>query len=612
MLLNKFKCTAAIHLAVGIFGTLGVAFVQPFPDVQAQSAETTSQGAKSKGGPANRTAVMVQDFEKANVLPTVWVVNIPNENASVRLSAGHSHDGKQSLKLRYHFLGAGQFQYLGVPNKVKIQAPVHTLHFWLRGDNSKCSYGVQLSDSSGETHQYSKNTGQCGLIDFAGWREVVIDLDSPHETWGGDKNGKTDYPLTGITFTVGQPTDQGRPSAAEGDLYFDALGVDSEKSAVETLGAQVAVLAPGYGSDVRGDTRVNVAAPGFKSLTVKCWKGSGAFGADSTVADVRLDAKGTGSFVFPADAYPHGPITVRIIGKVGSVKDNCYLQLYNRGGVSWNEGIPRNPPPAVRGMKLVFADDFKGPLSISSTDPRATYYDHKPPNGYQDFSAHTFSGHDSPQNPFAHVDTYLRIRASDKTHSSGLISSMKNDARGVKVAVPCYFECRFIGPNAVGTWPGFWLMTDYMTDHDRLKDKTPCDELDIIEAYGGEGPGSPNADDTYMITPHCWNQGEAGKAIETKAFEGMHNPVRMRKLGIPSTWFETFHTYGCKITETDTIYYCDDIEVGRHATPPLSKTQPLFFMVNLATGGGWPVDLSRYNGQADMYVDYVRVYQQAR
>jgi hypothetical protein len=31
-------------------------------------------------------------------------------------------------------------------------------------------------------------------------------------------------------------------------------------------------------------------------------------------------------------------------------------------------------------------------------------------------------------------------------------------------------------------------------------------------------------------------------------------------------------------------------------------------MINLATGGGWPVDLSRYDGTIDMYVDYVRVY----
>jgi hypothetical protein len=117
-----------------------------------------------------------------------------------------------------------------------------------------------------------------------------------------------------------------------------------------------------------------------------------------------------------------------------------------------------------------------------------------------------------------------------------------------------------------------------------------------------------NAGDTFMITPHCWNQGEAGKGIETRAFKAMHNPIRMRKAGIPSTWYETFHTYGCKVTEMETIYYCDNIEVGRHATLPLSKKEPFFFLINLATGGGWPVDLSRYNGVADMYVDYVRVY----
>ena len=42
---------------------------------------------------------------------------------------------------------------------------------------------------------------------------------------------------------------------------------------------------------------------------------------------------------------------------------------------------------------------------------------------------------------------------------------------------------------------------------------------------------------------------------------------------------------------------------------PLFREKPLFFMVNLATGGGWPVDLSRYDGVAEMYIDYVRVYQ---
>lgn len=557
---------------------------------------------------AGAAPVMVQDFENVASPPTVWVVNIPNENASVQLSTDQPHDGKQCLKLHYHFVRTGNFQYLGVPNPVRISAPVHQLRFWLRGDNSKCSYGVQVSDASGETHQYSKNTGQGGIIAFTGWKEIVIDLDSGHETWGGDRNGKIDYPITAITFTVGQPKDGEKLLPIESDLSFDTLSVDSEKSADETLGGQVSVVSPDYGSDAQGDTAVTLAAPGFKRLTVKCWQQGGVFGSDSTVATVVLDAQGKGAFVFPADAYPHGPITVRIGGENGALKDNCYLQLYNKGGVSWHEGMPQDPPPAAKGMSLVFADDFKGPLSISSTNSQATYYDHKPPGGWQDFSVHTFAGHESPKNPFSQVGSYLRIRASDKLHSAGLISSMKNDASGITAKAPCYFECRFIGPNAIGTWPAFWLLTDYMTDQVKGV-KVPCDELDIIEAYGGEGPRAPNAFGTYMITPHCWDQGEGGRALEKQAYDGLHNPIRMSKFGIPSAWFETFHTYGCKITGTATIYYCDDLEVGRHATLPLSKRQPLFFLVNLATGGGWPVDLSRYNGLADMYVDYVRVYQ---
>ena len=77
------------------------------------------------------TQAMVQDFEKASSPLNVWVVNIPNENAAVQLSAEHPHAGKQCLKLNYKFVATGQFQYLGIPNKTKIQAPVHQLQFML-------------------------------------------------------------------------------------------------------------------------------------------------------------------------------------------------------------------------------------------------------------------------------------------------------------------------------------------------------------------------------------------------------------------------------------------------------------------------------------------------
>ncbi len=242
--------------------------------------------------------VVVQDFEPASPMPTVWVVNIPNENASLQLSTDHPHDGKSCLKLHYHFVAPGEFQYLGIDNKTRIATPIHKLRFWLNGDNLKCSYGVRVNDSAGKTHQYSKSTGQGGVIDFEGWREVVFDLDAGHETWGGDKSGKIEYPIASITLCISQPTDNNKPVAVEGDLYFDSLSVESGKSAEVTFGSQISVIAPEYCSEVKGDTTVTLSAPGFSSVTAKCWKQGTGFGADSTLATVNLDAHGRGDHSF--------------------------------------------------------------------------------------------------------------------------------------------------------------------------------------------------------------------------------------------------------------------------------------------------------------------------
>jgi hypothetical protein len=375
----------------------------------------------------------------------------------------------------------------------------------------------------------------------------------------------------------------------------------------------ISVTSPAYCSEIIGDTTINISAPGLHSVTVKSWKPGGQFGSQGDLGTVSLDSDGKGSIDFPASQYPHGPITITISGKKGADFDNCHLQLYNKAGIPWNEGIPREDPKGAEGMQLVYADDFNGAPSISTTNMHAKYYDHKPPHGSQDFSSIPFTDFESPNNPFAQMDGYLRIRADLKKHSSGLISSENDDAEGFTCKAPCYFECRMIGPTAKGTWPAWWLMTDYPSDDKRHKDmsKVGVDELDIIEAYGGEGRGEPDGNGErnflYMITPHAWNQGDKGKELGDEDFKMLHNPADMKKHGIPSTWYEAMHTYGCKITETETTYYCDNIEMGRHPTLPVSKKEPFFFLINLATGGGWPVDISRY-GKVDMYVDFVRVY----
>jgi hypothetical protein len=124
--------------------------------------------------------VLIQDYEKASTCPKVWVVGIPNENASVQLSTDHPFEGKQCLKLHYHFTGPGQ--YLGINHPLKVHAPIHKLRVVLRGDGSGTGYGLYLTDAGGETHKY-RNAATM-KIDFKGWKEIVFDLDAGHETWG--------------------------------------------------------------------------------------------------------------------------------------------------------------------------------------------------------------------------------------------------------------------------------------------------------------------------------------------------------------------------------------------------------------------------------------------
>jgi hypothetical protein len=94
----------------------------------------------------------------------------------------------------------------------------------------------------------------------------------------------------------------------------------------------VAVLAPAYGADIQGDTPLSISAPGFAAVTVSCWKQGPGFGSEATVGTATLDAAGKGALVFPANDFPRGPICVRLAAAKGTLRDTCWLQLYNRGG----------------------------------------------------------------------------------------------------------------------------------------------------------------------------------------------------------------------------------------------------------------------------------------
>ncbi len=345
----------------------------------------------------------------------------------------------------------------------------------------------------------------------------------------------------------------------------------------------ITVTSPAYCSDVSGNIPVKFIAPGAKSVTIKCWISDNNWGHDSIFPPVRVNMEGEGEFIFPAGHFPHGPTCIRII----SDHDMCSLQLYNTGGILWNEGI-QAPPPQAAGMELAFEDDFTGPLSISRSGVGETYSSRHIDGN---FSKLPFADYESEKNPFSQRDTWLRIRADINKGSTGLISSRRSDSTYSCAVKFGYFECRFIAPLFNGSWPAFWGCT--------ARGRTPatkyCDEIDIIEAYG-------NAPDRYEANWHIWEQ------KHTSAPKVEFIPVT--NLGGRSNWSATPHVYGVLIKQDTISYYFDNIKVWQHPTTPYCKTTPFYFMINLALGGGRRTyDLTRYNNVADMYVDYVRVFQ---
>jgi hypothetical protein len=232
------------------------------------------------------------------------------------------------------------------------------------------------------------------------------------------------------------------------------------------------VINPDYRSKVSGETRITFKAPGMDTANAFCWQQPtderpSKWGHDVklTPGGIDLGDDGKGSFVLPADEFPYGPITVRILARNDEgQRDICELQLYNTGGVHWNLGIPDTKPPGAKGMHLVFRDDFERSLSISDDGRYARYNAHKPYFG--DFSGWPFRDPDwEPAPPFEQIDTFLRIKARKPEGTeggTGLIATVDMDGNGFWAKPPAYLEARFIAQSAPGHLAG-------VLDHHRTR-----------------------------------------------------------------------------------------------------------------------------------------------
>lgn len=239
--------------------------------------------------------------------------------------------------------------------------------------------------------------------------------------------------------------------------------------------------------------------------------------------------------------------------------------------------LPELPAPALDldGFVVTFDEEFDD-LSVSAAGPGTRWFTATKENFGDARFVEQKDGF-----PFSVENGVLRIEASKAGGAwrSGILASVDPKGNGFSQRLG-YFEMRAKFPASQGMWPAFWLL-----GRPSLTDKTRTNiEIDVVEWYGV----MPNAMFGNMHLWHPdgrhWGQGDLFTAPGMTA---------------------GFHDYGVMIDEENVVWYFDGIEVFRQKTPEEAKV-PLYLLVNLAMGGGWPID--RAVSPSYLYVDRVRVH----
>lgn len=161
------------------------------------------------------------------------------------------------------------------------------------------------------------------------------------------------------------------------------------------------------------------------------------------------------------------------------------------------------------------------------------------------------------------------------------------------------FEARLKVPCGMGFLPAFWMMP---TDESFYGQWPKCGEVDIMEVMG-------QTTDTLHGTlhfgePHAQRQGtyvleEGNFADEFHVFACEWEPGEMR-FYVDNELYFTEHDWFTKRNGFDEITY------------PAPFDQPFYMILNVAVGGSWvgyPDATTEFGENAQMVVDYVRVYQ---
>ena len=234
----------------------------------------------------------------------------------------------------------------------------------------------------------------------------------------------------------------------------------------------------------------------------------------------------------------------------------------------------------------ILMEDFAIESIDASRIGPARWTSHTPWGG--DFGDAQFTD-PGPKGPFKVQKGLLSITAAKDQAghwTSGLLAAADASGAGTGTRYG-YFEARMRLPPGPGTWPAFWLAALKPTTATDGSAKNGNVEIDVLEYYG-------HSTSAYHAVVHVWYEDQAqsrgtGHVVDVKA----------------DSLVKDFHTYGVDISPKSITFFLDRKKVWDFPTPP-ELTGPMYPLVNLALGSGWPIEQTP--NPSVLLVDYVHVY----
>jgi beta-glucanase (GH16 family) len=215
---------------------------------------------------------------------------------------------------------------------------------------------------------------------------------------------------------------------------------------------------------------------------------------------------------------------------------------------------------AFAASKLVYSDEFNGPLTTSVWSNNTPWYTH--------YTTGELEYYDPSNCTFANGLMTLKSEnrsTSGYSYASGIVTSLQRTKFSYG-----YFEIRAKLPKGPGVWPAFWLTNDHSL------------EIDGLEMLG-------DRPSRIYMTLH---------ENSSQIYQGIKDGP---------DYSAAFHTYGIDWQPTYVKWYIDGVECASYTKS--MPSDPMWICMNTAVGGAWPGSpTSATKFPVNYDIDYVRVY----